>query len=317
MNMMTAIRSRDLAPVSEEGGAEVIGTEPLPSRVDVETWNDAMSRYRTAKAMLAAHCEGEMRRAAECWSRVRGQWPLDHDFSKDPLAKAQLDGASILYDPIEAEFDRLVDDCSDTMGAMMVTCAPDLEALAYKIDVFFEEDCSNRTWDRSAAIQRTMKADAARFASTKPASPTKAGESLISPLVGGSRAITQSFYKAFALDRAQDDGHPDDAEAQFAWASILGADLRIVECGIYDGEHAAVAALALAARLDGMIDGHRMRGKNGKPDHIELDEDVRGEVALILRGLNNIVRFHEKAEHCGDGFKPYADYVRKRCRLRA
>lgn len=317
MNMMTTIRSDEQAVLPAADRVRLTERAAHSGEVDRGSWERALSRYRTARATLEAFSAGEMHRAAENWTRVRDQWPTDHDFGRDPVAQAQLDGASLLYDPIEAEFDRLVGVCSDEMGAMMLIPAPDAAALAYKIDLFFEDDCYDRTWDIGPAIEETLRADAARFASMTPAAQDRVAMASRSALDLGSRAITQSFYRAFALDRAHDEGSLNDPETQFAWAAMRGADLRIVECGIHDDEHVAVTALALAFRLESMIDGNRLRGKDGKSDYIELDGDVLGEVALMVRGLNNIVRYHERAGRYGQDFHTYAAYVRDRCRLRA
>ncbi len=113
-----------------------------------------MATYR-ARDYLPAH---------EIHAAIRGRWPIPYDFADDPEARAAVSAALAEFQPFEDRLNALDSARYAALKRLLRTPAPDLSALALKIELIVDEEVATLAGgERCLAV---LKADGWRLAGT-------------------------------------------------------------------------------------------------------------------------------------------------------
>jgi hypothetical protein len=111
---------------------------------------------------VAAYRARDYLPAHEIHAAIRGRWPIPYDFAADPVARTAVSAALTEFQPFEDRLNAL-DSARDTaLKHLLRTPAPDLPALALKIELAVDEEVATLTGgERCLAV---LKADGWRLA---------------------------------------------------------------------------------------------------------------------------------------------------------
>lgn len=123
--------------------ATAIAVTPVLATTSRAEWDAVKSAYIRAEKALNDYFRDHMEPAAERWEAWRGTWPSGTDFKSHPVASVESAAQRAFYDPIEEQFDALVDQRSDSLEAMIATPAPDAAAITFKMEVIVTDE----RWD--------------------------------------------------------------------------------------------------------------------------------------------------------------------------
>lgn len=143
------------APVlaTASGGAEGAGRR---------RWDRALAALREAEAAVAAYRARDYLPAHEIHAAIRGRWPIPYDFAADPEARAVASAALAAFQPFEDRLNVLEDLRDGAVKRLLRTPAPDLPALALKIELAVDEEVATLAGgERCLAV---LKADGWRLA---------------------------------------------------------------------------------------------------------------------------------------------------------
>ena len=111
-----------------------------------------MASYR-ARDYLPAH---------EIHAAIRGRWPIPYDFAADPEARAAVSASLTGFQPFEDRLNVLGSARDAALKRLLRTPAPDLPALALKIELAVDEEVATLAGgERCLAV---LKADGRRLA---------------------------------------------------------------------------------------------------------------------------------------------------------
>jgi hypothetical protein len=124
-------------------------------------WERALAAYAGAARALESFCRDRLRPALDAHQAIRARWPLDHDFRADAEARALLEPAFAVIGPLEDRADDLECARLDALRRLLRLPAPDLAALALKIELAVD----NEAWELTGAetCLAALKADARRL----------------------------------------------------------------------------------------------------------------------------------------------------------
>lgn len=140
----------------------LIGPSPTGAAVNRRSWDKALAGLRRAEAAEESYRAGPMRGADRVFHAVRRRWPIDHDFSGDPAARAEVQAAMAVYEPFETRLNDLHSGCLDAIQHLLKIPAPDLPALATKIALTVDWEVYEL--EDGEECMMALKADAARLA---------------------------------------------------------------------------------------------------------------------------------------------------------
>lgn len=95
-------------------------------------WDAAAAAYWRAVETTERYDRDHHEPALARYERVRGRWPMHHDFGRDPAAKLACDTAGKAYDPYSDRHCANVNRQQDLADALIATPAPDMAALGVK-----------------------------------------------------------------------------------------------------------------------------------------------------------------------------------------
>ena len=111
-----------------------------------------MADYRS-REYLPAH---------EAQTAIRCRWPITYDFAVDPEAGAVANAALAAFQPFEDRLNALEDSRAAALKRLLRTPAPDLPALALKIELAVDQEVA--TLAGGERCLEVLKADGWRLA---------------------------------------------------------------------------------------------------------------------------------------------------------
>ncbi|TXI87758.1 MAG: hypothetical protein E6Q40_04475 [Cupriavidus sp.] len=103
-------------------------------------WDAVCAAFAAADKAMQAYDRDYLTPAADRYSAWRDQWPKGATTSDNPSMMEGYIAESAIFDPIQKRFDDLVSTRYDLMWAMVGHPAPDMRAVAHKIEVLIEEE---------------------------------------------------------------------------------------------------------------------------------------------------------------------------------
>ena len=144
------------APVLLAGGG---GGAARPGR---RRWDRALAALREAEAAVAAYRARDYLPTHEIHAAIRGRWPIPYDFAADPEAQAAVSASLAGFQPFEDRLNALGSVRDAALKRLLRTPAPDLPALALKIELAVDEEVATLAGgERCLAV---LKADGWRLA---------------------------------------------------------------------------------------------------------------------------------------------------------
>jgi hypothetical protein len=129
-----------VAPVLVAGGVDGAASQADAARAGQRRWDWALSALREAEAAVAAYRASDYLPAHEIHRAIRGRWPMPYDFAEDAEARATVRASMADFQPFEDRLNAL-DSARDTaLKRLLRTPAPDLPALALKIELIVDEE---------------------------------------------------------------------------------------------------------------------------------------------------------------------------------
>lgn len=125
-------------------------------------WDRALAALREAEAAVAAYRARDYLPAHEIHRAVRGRWPIPHDFTADPEARAAVSASLAEFQPFEDRLNALDSVRDAAMKRLLRTPAPDLPALALKIELTVDEEVATLAGGERCLV--ALKADGWRLA---------------------------------------------------------------------------------------------------------------------------------------------------------
>lgn len=125
-------------------------------------WGRALADYARAEAAVDAFRVQEYYPAHHAFAEVREGWPVSYDFAADSKARAAVSAALAEFQPLEDRINALEGVQSAALRRLLRTPAPDLPALALKIDLAV--DCQVWELEEGERCLARISADAWRFA---------------------------------------------------------------------------------------------------------------------------------------------------------
>lgn len=127
-------------------------------------WDWALAALREAEAAVAAYRARTYLPAYEIEHAIRGRWPIPYDFAADPQAQAAIRAAMAEFQPFEDRLNALDILRETALDRLLRTPAPDLSALALKIELIVDEEVATLAGgERCLAV---LKTDGWRLAGT-------------------------------------------------------------------------------------------------------------------------------------------------------
>ncbi len=128
-------------------------------------WDRALAALREGEAAVAACRARDYLPAYEIHAAIRGRWPIPYDFAADPVARAAVRAALAEFQPFEDRLNALDSARDDALKRLLRTPAPDLPALALKIELAVDEEVATLAGgERCLAV---LKADGWRLAGAR------------------------------------------------------------------------------------------------------------------------------------------------------
>jgi hypothetical protein len=119
-------------------------------------WERALAGLRKAEAAVAAYRVSDYLPAHEIQAAIRGRWPIPYDFAADPDGRATVCAALAEFQPFEDRLNALNDARDDALKRLLRTPAPDLPALALKIELTVDEEVATLAGgERCLAVLKT------------------------------------------------------------------------------------------------------------------------------------------------------------------
>jgi hypothetical protein len=163
---------------------------PPPPPAAVRGWHRALSAYRRAETALQSFQREGAATAERAYRAVRDRWPREYDFASDPGAQAIVAAALAEHEPFEAEFNRLASEQMDALRRILATPAPDLCALAIKIDLSVAQEIATIVGgERCLAVLKTIAGGSQ-------------GETMLAPCLS-AKVIARKFRCAWQVGRRQ------------------------------------------------------------------------------------------------------------------
>jgi hypothetical protein len=144
----------------------VLVSAAAPDPAMTRRWNRALAALRRAKAAEKAFRDGPMAAADRVWHAVRARWPRDYDFEADPDARAAVHAAFAACAPWEERLNDFEAAHFAAIKRLLRTPAPDLPALARKIELAVDYEIAELTG--GAQCMAALKADAWTLARASP-----------------------------------------------------------------------------------------------------------------------------------------------------
>jgi hypothetical protein len=127
-------------------------------------WDGSLAALREAEAAVAAYRAGDYLPAHQIHIAVRARWPIPYDFAADPEARAAVRASLAEFQPFEDRLNALDMAREGALKRLLRTPAPDLLALALKIDLVVQEEVATLAGgERCLAV---LKADGWRLAAS-------------------------------------------------------------------------------------------------------------------------------------------------------
>ena len=150
------------APVLAAGGAGAGGGGTEGAGRRRRRWDLALTALHEAEAAVAAYRARDYLPAHEIHAAIRGRWPIPYDFAADPKARAAVRAALAEFQPFEDRLNALHSARDAALKRLLRTPAPDLPALALKIELAVDEEVATLAGgERCLAV---LKADGWRLA---------------------------------------------------------------------------------------------------------------------------------------------------------
>lgn len=134
---------------------------PRQNRKLYARWGRALADYARAEAAVEAFRVRDYEPAHRAFLAIRGRWLVRHDFACDPEASAVVSAALARFEPIEDRLNDLEIAQSSGLKRLLRTPAPDLRALALKIDLAIDQEVA--TLDGGERCLAVLKADGWRL----------------------------------------------------------------------------------------------------------------------------------------------------------
>jgi hypothetical protein len=146
------------APVLGVGaGATGAATGAGPRR-----WDQALAALREAEAAVAAYRASDYLAAHEIHVAIRARWPIPYDFAADPEARSLVRASLTRFQPLEDSLNALDIERETVLNRLLLTPAPDLPALALKIELIVDEEVA--TFAGGERCLAALKTDGWRLA---------------------------------------------------------------------------------------------------------------------------------------------------------
>ncbi len=131
-----------VAPVLAVGdGAAGGGTRRgVPAGAGRHRWDRAIAALREADAAVAAYRVGDYLPAHEIHAAIRSRWPIPFDFAANPEARATVRASLAEFQPFEDRLNAINGVREAALRRLLRTPAPDLPALALKIELIVDEE---------------------------------------------------------------------------------------------------------------------------------------------------------------------------------
>jgi hypothetical protein len=149
------------APVLVAGSGGAAGAASVGRR----RWDRALAALRDAEAAVAACRARDYLPAHEIHAAIRGRWPIPYDFAADPEARAAVSASLAEFQPFEDRLNALGDARDAAQKRLLRTPAPDLPALALKIELIVDEEVA--TLAGGERCLAALKADGWRLAGSQ------------------------------------------------------------------------------------------------------------------------------------------------------
>jgi hypothetical protein len=125
----------------------------------------ACPRQVSGKCILSLFSDGYLP-AHEIHAAIRGRWPIPYDFAADPEARAAVSASLAGFQPFEDRLNAVGSVRDAALKRLLRTPAPDLPALALKIELAVDEEVATLAGgERCLAV---LKADGWRLAERRP-----------------------------------------------------------------------------------------------------------------------------------------------------
>ena len=129
-------------------------------------WDRALAGLRLAEAAVAAYRARDYLPAHEIHAAIRGRWPIPYDFAADPKAWAAVSASLAGFQPFEDRLNALGSARDAALKRLLRAPAPDLPALALKIELAVDEEVA--TLAGGEPCLAALKADGWRLATMYP-----------------------------------------------------------------------------------------------------------------------------------------------------
>lgn len=103
--------------------------------IDPTAWEAAAARYDTARKAEAHFYDQKMKPANERWAAFLAEWPYIRATMTDAEALARYDAASADVDSHDQQYTELIGVLMEAEREIAVTPAPNVAALAFKVEV--------------------------------------------------------------------------------------------------------------------------------------------------------------------------------------
>ena len=127
-------------------------------------WDRALAALREAEAAVAAYRACDYLPAHEIHAAIRGRWPIPYDFAADPEARAAVSASLAEFQPFEDRLNALDSARDAALKRLLRTPAPNLPALAQKIELVVDEEVA--TLAGGEQYLAALKADGWRLAAS-------------------------------------------------------------------------------------------------------------------------------------------------------
>jgi hypothetical protein len=150
------------APAFLAEGAVFSESAPRENRKLYARWGRALADYARAEATVEVFRVRDYEPAHRAFLAIRGRWPVNHNFDAEPEVRAAVNDALAQFEPFEDRLNELEIAQSSALKRLLCTQAPDLPALALKIDLAIDQEVA--TLDGGERCLAVLKADARRLA---------------------------------------------------------------------------------------------------------------------------------------------------------
>ena len=132
-----------------------------------------LAALREAEAAVAAYRARDYLPAHEVHAAIRGRWPIPYDLAADPEARKAVSASLAGFQPFEDRLNALGSVRGIALKRLLRTPAPDLPALALKIELIADEEVA--TLAGGERCLAALKADGWRLAGQDPRAQATSG----------------------------------------------------------------------------------------------------------------------------------------------